>query len=90
MFIIGDIAAQNINKIEPLFWWTGMKNPELQLMVYGDHISEYHPIISDPHVCLKNYVTVESPNYQILYLDLSKAQPGFFDITFVKENCVFL
>lgn len=84
LFIMGNIVAQNINKIEPLFWWTGMKNPELQLMVYGDHIAEYHPVINDPHVYLKNSVTVESPNYQILYLDISKAQPGFFDITFVK------
>ena len=28
-------AAMNVNKIEPPFWYTGMQNPELQLMVYA-------------------------------------------------------
>ena len=45
LFVLGTVAAQTINKVEPLFWWAGMRNPELQLMVYGDHISEYHPVI---------------------------------------------
>ena len=31
-------AAMNVNKIEPPFWYTGMQNPELQLMVYGEDI----------------------------------------------------
>ena len=29
-------AAMNVNKIDPPFWYTGMQNPELQLMVYGE------------------------------------------------------
>ena len=29
-------AAMNISKIDPPFWFTGMNNPELQLMVYGE------------------------------------------------------
>lgn len=31
-------AAMNVNKIDPPFWYTGMQNPELQLMVYGEGI----------------------------------------------------
>ena len=58
------MAAQTINKVEPLFWWAGMRNPELQLMVYGDHISEYHPVINEPGVYLKSCVTVDSPKYK--------------------------
>lgn len=84
LFTFGTIVSQNINKVEPLFWWTGMKNPELQLMVYGEGISDYRPVIDYPGVYLKNYVTVESPNYLILYLDISHADPGSFDINFIK------
>ncbi|HZK97291.1 MAG TPA: cyclomaltodextrinase N-terminal domain-containing protein, partial [Prolixibacteraceae bacterium] len=29
-----------LNRVEPPFWWTGFKNPSLQLMVYGERISE--------------------------------------------------
>lgn len=42
-FILGTLllslstyAAMNVNKIDPPFWYTGMQNPELQLMVYGE------------------------------------------------------
>ena len=31
-------AAMNVNKIDPPFWYAGMKNPELQLMIYGEGI----------------------------------------------------
>ncbi len=90
LFVLGTVAAQTINKVEPLFWWAGMRNPELQLMVYGDHISEYHPVINEPGVYLKSSVTVDSPNYLILYLDLSQAHPGTFDITFVNGEKKFV
>lgn len=90
LFVLGTVAAQTINKVEPLFWWAGMRNPELQLMVYGDHISEYHPVINEPGVYLKSCVTVDSPNYLILYLDLSQAHSGTFDITFVNGEKKFV
>lgn len=88
-FSLGCLAAQNTPgqnglKIEPLFWWAGMKNPELQLMIYGNRISDYRPSIDQPGIYLKNYVTVESPNYLILYLDISQASPCTFDITFTQ------
>ena len=79
---LGAAFAQTIDKIEPLFWWTGMKNPELQLMVYGENIANYRPSISYEGVVMKSCVTLESPNYMLLYLDISKAQPGTFDIVF--------
>ena len=34
---LGNIYCQ-INRVEPPFWWIGMKNTELQLMVYGKNI----------------------------------------------------
>ena len=42
--------AQTIDRVEPLFWWAGMKNPELQLMVYGKDIASYRPSIADENV----------------------------------------
>ena len=83
------LFAQQIEKIEPLFWWSGMKNPELQLMVYGKNISGYQPTIHYPGVYLKNCVSVESPNYLLLYLDVSEAKPGKFNITFTKDKKTF-
>lgn len=61
-----------------------MKNPELQLLVYGKDISEYRPRVEYPGVYLKSYVGLESPNYLMLYLDISQAKPGQFEISFQK------
>ena len=35
-----------LKRVEPPFWWTGFKNPSLQLMIYGERISETKPEIN--------------------------------------------
>ena len=81
----GFLSAKGITA-EPAFWWSGMKNPELQLMVYGENIASFRPSISYPGVKLKSSVALESPNYLLVYLDVENAQPGTFDITFTKDK----
>lgn len=82
------MGANNI-KVEPEFWWSGMKNTELQLMVYGEGISSYRPSVDYPGVFLKSSVSLESPNYLLVYLDIAGARPGKFDITFTKDKKKF-
>lgn len=82
------LSAENI-KVEPAFWWSGMKNPELQLMVYGENISDYRPTVDYQGVNITSTVSLESPNYQLIYLDLTNAQPGTFNITFTKGKKSF-
>jgi len=86
LFAWASSEARQIEKIEPLFWWSGMNNPELQLMVYGENISDYRPSIDYPGVYIKSYVGLESPNYLLIYLDISEAKPGKFDITFTRDR----
>lgn len=88
LFATGIVKAESI-KVEPAFWWSGMKNPELQLMVYGQDIAGYRPTVNTPGIYLKSAVTLESPNYLLIYLDLADAQPGHFDITFTKDKNQF-
>ena len=33
------VSAAIIKKVAPTFWWADMKNPELQVLLYGDNIS---------------------------------------------------
>lgn len=75
--------AQNL-KMEPAFWWSGMKNSELQLMVYGKDIGSYRASVDWPGVRIKSAVALESPNYLLLYLDIADAAAGTFPITFTN------
>lgn len=82
-------GAQNISleRVEPTMWWAGMKNPDLQLMVYGENISTTNVALQYPGVELVSVSKVQNPNY--LFVDLKLAenvQPGTFDIHFKKEN----
>ena len=58
-----------------------MKNPELQILLYGDNISSSDVSISSKDILLKDVVKQENPNYLILYMDLSEATPQTFHIT---------
>ena len=76
-------AKPSLSKIEPPCWWTGFKNPSLQLMVYGERISETKPVLNYEGVDLVSATSVENPNYLFLDLRLSPSvKPGKFDILF--------
>ena len=87
MFLLFPLAAcsepATIDRVEPPHWWTGFRESELQLLVYGSDISMYRPTVDYPGVSIDRVETVDSPNYLFVYLDVSAAaQPGAFDISF--------
>ena len=76
--------AANIEKMAPTFWWAGMKNPELQILLYGKDIASSDVTISSQDVILKALVKQVNPNYLLLYVDLSEAAPQTFNIVLKK------
>lgn len=74
------VQAINVEKIAPSFWWSGMKNPELQILLYGNQISSADVTLAGKGIILKEVVKQDNPNYLLLYLDLSEAQAQKFDI----------
>ena len=83
LFTVIILHAQQL-KVEPAFWWSGMKEPELQLMIYGKNIADYKPTLTSKEIYLKEVVSLESPNYLLLYLDISNSKPEKFDIVFTN------
>ncbi|NQU35646.1 MAG: glycoside hydrolase family 13 protein [Bacteroidetes bacterium] len=78
-------AKINLDRIDPPFWWTGMKNSQLQLMVHGTNISEAKPVIEYYGVRVKEIILVENPNYMFINLEIGEeTKPGVFDIHFKK------
>ena len=76
-------TAMEITRMEPAFWWTGMKNPELQILVYGKDIGRSELQFEYPGVRLKEMVRVENPNYLFIYLEIGeRTQPGVIEFTF--------
>ena len=63
-----------------------MHHPEVQVMVYGPDIGLTRAEIDHPGVTLREAVSVDSPNYLFLYLDVSGAEPGFIPIRFRQDG----
>lgn len=72
--------AMEIKKMAPSFWWVGMKNPELQILLYGEDLALSDVSVSGEGIYLKEMVRQDNPNYLLLYLDLSEAKAQTFQI----------
>lgn len=78
--------AMGIEKVAPSFWWEGMKNPELQILLYGKDLALSDVTVSGEKVYLKETVRQDNPNYLLLYLDLSEAKAQTFQILLKNGN----
>ena len=75
-------AAQKIDRIEPTNWYVGMKNPSVQLMVYGKDIRSAGVSTNYPGVKIDSLVRLDSPNYLLVYMNIKDAQPGTMKLCF--------
>ena len=80
-------AKIKIDRIEPTDWFVGMKNPTVQLMVYGQGIRDVQDVTTDyPGVRIDSLVRLDSPNYLLIYMNLKNAQPGTMTLKFDKQK----
>jgi glycosidase len=85
--LLSQAFSQNpvIQRVDPSNWWVGMKNPELQLLVYGKDLKGSAVSVSYPGVHIRQVYEVENPNY--LFVDLYLApetKAGTFNLELSK------
>ena len=87
---VADATSEQVTRVEPLSWWTGMKMP-LQLMIQGQDISLYDVAVEGGKgVEVEKVNKADSPNY--LFVDVkiaADAQPGTYYIVFSKDGQSF-
>jgi glycosidase len=77
------IESNDIERIEPLNWWVGLKDNTLQLLVKGRNISMTEVEIAYEGVNIDKINKADSPNYLFLDLTISEnAKAGKFNIVF--------
>src|ERR1700744_5545269 len=76
-----------LERVEPMFWWVGMHNPNVQLIVHGNNIASRKVELNYPGVTLAEVHKVENRNYLFLDLRISSGTvPGTFPIKFTKAG----
>ena len=79
-------SGAEIQRMDPPFWYTGMKNHELQVMFYGKGIAESGFSMKDyAGVTVKEVAKVGNPNYLFVYLDIS-SEAGLELLYFVSRR----
>jgi hypothetical protein len=74
-----------ITKIEPTDWYVGLKNPQVQLMVYGPGIRDVESVTTDyPGVRIDSLVRLDSPNYLLIYMNVRG--PAWHDDTLLRQD----
>ena len=75
-------GANKIDRIEPTNWFVGMKNPQVQLMVYGKGIRTAEVSTDYPGVKIDSLVRLDSPDYLLIYMNVKDAHAGTMKLKF--------
>lgn len=88
MITAGASAAKSrvsVNTIDPPYWWTGMANDTLQLLINGNDIATA-TLSTDYHgIQVAEEVATDSPNYKLVYLTIAPGtEAGTANLTFTS------
>src|SRR5690606_36816291 len=84
-FFIGLSAFSQVERIEPPYWWSDMKNTQLELLVYGKNFGNYEMSISNS-VAIEKITKPENANYQFITIDIKNLQPQTLTLTFSEKG----
>ena len=89
MQVNGSVPNFKVDHIEPSFWWAGMKNTDLQIMVHAKDVASLRTQINTSGIRLVSAVQTSNKNYLFLNLEIQPiVKPQTFQIDFLKDDKV--
>lgn len=79
--LVSMMASGQIQRVEPPFWWSGMKTSKIQVLLYGKNIAQYD-VKSDLPVV--DITKTENPNYLFVTLDTENQSAKTYSISLWK------
>jgi len=76
----------SVNKIEPPFWWEGMKWDTLQLMIYGENLSGTNVFSESQELKITGTHNADSPNYLFVDIAASNLTAGKYELKIQKGD----
>ena len=86
LLLLAQIGFAQIQKVEPPFWYSGMKKTELQLMLYGKNIG--NSVVSCDKATVVGVIRTENPNYLFVNLDLKNVPAGSLELSLTQGKKV--
>ena len=84
---IPEATPEQVMRVEPLSWWTGMQTP-LQLLIQGKDLASYDvSICGAPGVKVVKETEPENPDFLFADIRISPAaKPGVYTLVFTAED----
>ncbi|MEY3000738.1 MAG: hypothetical protein RL648_952, partial [Verrucomicrobiota bacterium] len=83
----GGLSAVEVERVEPLNWWTRMPDPEVQVLLYGEALGGLEARVDHTGIRVSRTVRVENPAYLFVYLEVSsEAMAGRTEITLWQDG----
>ena len=90
LFVLQLVGQQTVKRIDPLCWWIGMNQPEVELMVHQPGIAACEASFNYPGVRLVKQEKLSSADYLFITLKIdSTAKPGKIPILFKGNKKTF-
>ena len=84
---VPDGSGFSTARVEPPFWWTGMAERQVEILLYDQDIRDLEPNLSYAGVQLVKTTRLENPNYLFLLLDIGPGTtPGVLSIELVDDR----
>ena len=75
-------------QVQPAFWWSGMVNPSLQIMLRAEGVGKSEVSIEAADIQIDSIFRPTNTNYLFIYLNVGKAAPCKFDIQLRRNGKV--
>jgi glycosidase len=76
-----------LTRIEPANWWVGLKNPHVQLLVYGKNLKNAKINGAYQGIILESVERSDNPNYIFINLIINKdAKPGKINLSLINTD----
>lgn len=81
------LHSAEISRIEPPSWWSGMNNPNLQIMLYGVNLKGSNVITKERGIEITSVENADSPDYLFVNIKISpKLKAGGYKFTLINKN----
>jgi len=75
-----------VDRVEPLSWWSGMANTELQLMLHGSNVAQCDISFADDAIAISRIEKTDNPNFLFVYVNTARVTPGVYRLI-IKNGC---
>ena len=84
LILLQGMQAQRVERVEPEFWWAGFQRESLDILVYGEGLSDCE--VRSQALAILGLTKTENPRYLFIHVNTKDVSAGSYPIEFFKKG----